>query len=149
MTTAHLDIDLDGPDVNVTVDMPSIDFGVPGLTGPRGATGHDIVFVVFGPVSVRTGTVGFYPRVNGEITRVTAALSNQLSGTTRPDVNINGVSIFTTQANRPLLASVGRHFDDAGVIEAGTFTDTDYITCDVDAVGTGATDLIVTVEYTS
>jgi hypothetical protein len=148
-----LEIDLDTTEVIVTrdqtdlaldVDSPTVDIGIPGL---RGATGHQIVFGTQGPVSVKTGTVGYYPRVPGRIIRVTAAVTNQISGTTRVDVNVTGTTVFTNQAHRPTLASTGRQFDDADTIDAPVFAATDYFTADVDTVGLGTTDLIVTVDY--
>jgi len=147
MTVTHLDIDLDGGTVEVAVEMPSVDFGVPGITGPRGPAGHQIVFGMFGPVTPKVGTLGFYPRIDGTITRVTAAVSAQTSGATRVDVNVGNVTVFTNQANRPNLNSTGRHFDDADAVDDPAFTEFDFITCDVDTAGVGAVDLIVTVEY--
>jgi hypothetical protein len=117
------------------------------VAGPRGATGHQVQFGSFGVVVTKVGTVGFYPRVAGRIVRVTAAVTTQTAGSTRVDINVNGVTVFTDQTHRPNLAGTGRHFDDADSIDAPTFGATDYITCDIDAVGTGVTDLIVTVDY--
>lgn len=156
MTTTHLDIDYqtldidvvsDAVDLDIEVATPALDLGVPGLTGPQGKTGHQMVWVMFGPVVPKIGTVGFYPRIPGTITRVTAAVSQQASGTTRPNIKISGTTVFTNPANRPTLNGVGRHYDDADAVDAGAFTATDYLTCDVDTVGTGTEDLIVTVEY--
>lgn len=142
---AEIEVDLDYGTVQVTVDSPGVEFGVPGLTGKAGRS--PIVFGTAGPVIPKVGTFGFWPRVNGKITRVTAAVTTQTSGVTIPDVNISGATIFTNQAHRPTLSGVGRHFDDADAIDAGVFTATDYISCDIDQVGVGVTDLIVTVDY--
>lgn len=134
------------PEIELDIDVssPSLTIGVPGQRGPAG---HQMVFVMFGPVIPKVGTVGFYPRINGRITRVTGALTDQAAGTTRPDVNISNTTVFTDPAHRPNLNSTGRHFDDADLIDDGVFTPTDFVTCDVDVAGTGAVDLIVTVEY--
>ena len=126
---------------------PPIDVIETGPQGPPGQTGHVMVFGTQGPVTAKTGTVGFMPRVNGLITRVTAAVSDQISGATRPDVNVNGTTIFTNQAHRPNLAGIGRHFDDADAIDAPAFTATSYFTADIDVAGNGTKDLIVTVDY--
>lgn len=126
---------------------PPIEVIETGPSGPPGQTGWQICFGTQGPVTSKIGTVGFFPRVNGMITKVTAAVSDQISGATRPDVNVNGTTIFTNQAHRPNLASVGRHFDDADVIDAPAFTATQYLTADVDVAGNGTKDLIITVDY--
>lgn len=148
MTTPVIDVDFAVPSTTVSAGMPAVDVAIPGLTGPAGTSKRQVLFGTKGPVvGAAVGTIPFYPRVNGTITRVTAAVSGQTSGATRPDVNINGVSIYTDQAQRPNLASTGQHFDDGGTIGAGTFTDTQAITVDRDSTGVGTTDLIVTVEY--
>jgi hypothetical protein len=153
MTTMHIDIDLDestvevvktDTELDISVDSPSVDIGVPGL---RGATGYQIVFGAKGPVFPGIGTFPFYPRIDGRIVRVTASCATQTSGATVVDVNIDDVSIYTDQSQRPALAGTGRHFDDGGTIGAGAFTATQAITVDRDSAGVGATDLLVTVDY--
>lgn len=37
----HIDIDIASLDSTITVEMPSVEFGVPGLPGPPGADGMD------------------------------------------------------------------------------------------------------------
>lgn len=157
MTTGHLDVDLGTntlevlagtPEADVATGTPGIDVGVPGLTGPRGPA---ILFVLFGNAGdvppPAPGQIPFYPRVAGFIIRVTAALSHQTSGATILDVNISGVSIYNDPLQRPILDQVGQHFVDANAIFNAQFDENDYITVDRDAVGTGAKNLIVTVEY--
>lgn len=133
-----------GREVEVSAPQPTIDLTVPGQRGP---TGHQMVFVMFGAVVPKEGTVGFYPRIPGRIVRVTGALTDQASGATRPNIKISGTTVFTNPANRPNLNGTGRHFSDAADVEAGVFGEFDYMTCSVDSAGTGAQDLIVTVEY--
>lgn len=139
-------VDVSRPAIELDIDVasPSLTIGVPGQRGP---TGHQMVFGMYGTVVPKIGSVGFWPRIAGRVVRVTAAVTTQASGATRPDVNIDGATVFTDQSHRPNLNSTGRHFDDADLVDAGSFTATDYITCDVDTAGVGATDLIVTVEY--
>jgi len=65
-------------------------------------------------------------------------------GPTLVDVNKNGTTIYTSQANRPSLA-----WDDAngwaisGAPDVTTFVAGDIITIDIDQIATGAADLIV------
>lgn len=60
------------------------------------------------------------------------------------DINKNGVTIFATQANRPTLA-----YNDAngwavsGLPEVTSFALGDLITIDIDAIATGAADLLI------
>jgi len=69
-----------------------------------------------------------------------------VTGTTIVDINKNGTTIFTTQANRPQLA-----YDDAdGVAKSGTpditdLAENDVITVDIDSVATDAKDLRVVI----
>ena len=68
------------------------------------------------------------------------------SGSTTVDVNKNGTSIFTTQANRPSLA-----YDDAdrravsGAPDVSDLAEGDIVSVDVDQVAVGAADLSVIV----
>jgi len=68
------------------------------------------------------------------------------AGSTIVDVNKNGVTIFTVQANRPTLA-----WNDAdGVAKSGdpdvtTLAENDVLTVDIDQVATGAEDLSVVI----
>ena len=63
------------------------------------------------------------------------------------DVNKNGVTIFTTQANRPQIAS-GGHADDSGTPNVVNLAAGDRISVDVDQVGStipGGNDLLVVI----
>lgn len=147
-TIPQIDVDFAIPTAVVEAGMPQADVAIPGIPGPPGTTKQTINFGALGPFSgSQQGRVPFYPRINGVITRVTAAVDAQTSGATRPDVNIDGVSIYTDQTQRPNLNGTGRHFDDGGTIGAGAFTATQPITVDRDSSGVGSEGLIVTVEY--
>ena len=63
------------------------------------------------------------------------------------DVNKNGTTIFTTQANRPAIAS-GGHSDDSGTPNITALAEGDRLSIDVDLVGSttpGGNDLLVVV----
>ena len=63
------------------------------------------------------------------------------------DINKNGTTIFTTQANRPQVA-IGEHFDESGTPNITSLTKGNRVSVDVDQVGStvkGGNDLIVTV----
>lgn len=60
------------------------------------------------------------------------------------DVNVDGTTIFTTQGNRPTIA-VGAHTGYSTSIDAPTWDVDEYITADIDQVGssTAGSDLVV------
>ena len=63
------------------------------------------------------------------------------------DVNKNGTTIFTTQANRPAIPS-GGHADDSGAPNVTSLAEGDRLSVDVDQVGSttpGDNDLLVTI----
>lgn len=63
------------------------------------------------------------------------------------DVNKNGTTIFTTQANRPTIAAAGTTSGKITNMDVTTLADGDYLSVDVDQVGSGVagSDLVVTV----
>lgn len=65
------------------------------------------------------------------------------------DVNKNGVTIFTTQANRPEIVIDG-HADDSGTPDITSLTEGDYLSWDIDQIGstiTGGNPVLVTVIF--
>lgn len=68
------------------------------------------------------------------------------SGSVTVDVNKNEETIFTTQSNRPSIPSGGGFVDESGTPEVVLLTTGDYLTVDIDSVGTGSpADLVVSV----
>jgi hypothetical protein len=85
-------------------------------------------------VGVTVGTLRYYVEedCHVELVRVSAGLPPTGSALT-VDVNLNGVTMFTTQANRPKLnpgQNTSTATPDVTLIPAGS-----YLTLDVDAVG--------------
>lgn len=69
------------------------------------------------------------------------------AGSTIIDVHLNGVTIFTVQGNRPILA----WNDPDGVAKSGvpdviSLAENDVLTADIDQVATGAEDLVVVID---
>jgi len=62
------------------------------------------------------------------------------------DVHKNGVTIFTTQANRPQIAA-GSYTGSTVTFDVTTLADGEYLTLEIDQVGTGTVgaDLVATV----
>ena len=61
------------------------------------------------------------------------------------DINKNGTTIFTTQANRPQI-SIGATTGDSGTPDVTDLTETDKITIDVDQIGSTISGSDLTVE---
>ena len=123
----------------ITAD--GITAGVPGF----------VTFGVEGALATGTGTQRWYAPYDLDITRATLALGTvSSSGNVEVDVHRDGTTIFTTQTLRPICAS-SSNFDASGAPNGTTAMtkDTNYLTIDWDAIGTGAADATVTVEFIS
>lgn len=109
------------------------------------------MFRYLGKVKVETSVDGAWvaPRAC-TITRVTIhRLTAGTSGSTTVDVNLNGTTIFTTQANRPVVTSAAgdNAVDTSGTINVTAVAQDDYIQMDIDTVEGGSpVDLSVVVE---
>lgn len=104
------------------------------------------------PGTLADATVGkarWYLNRNIEIMRVDLSVGTApAGGPVTVDVNLNGTTIFTTQANRPSVAAAG--FSDLNNIpDVVNGTAGDYLTADVDVAGTTTpgTDAVITVWY--
>lgn len=91
-----------------------------------------------GVLSVQTGKSRFYADFGFRIIQVRASVNTAPTGASLiVDVNKNGTTIFTTQANRPTIAASG--FTDTGTPDIdGDERDIDpgdYIQIDIDQVG--------------
>lgn len=91
-----------------------------------------------GTVATGVGTKRWYNDTGQTLTirsvRVTADTAPTGSAITI-DVNKNGTTIFTTQANRPTIAATGHTSGKVTNMDVTTLADGDYVTFDVDAVG--------------
>lgn len=104
-----------------------------------------------GILSVRSGVTRWYN--DSGHTRTLVSIRIQLdvtssSGTVTVDVNKNGTTVFTTQANRPTLAAGATIGSKVTAIDVTSWADGDYLTFDVDGAGTGAQGLLVLVVFT-
>lgn len=108
------------------------------------------VFTVPGTLSVGTGRAKFY--IPGPITlgNVRASVGTAPTGADITiDVNKNGTTVFTTQTNRPKIFA-GQTLVSTSTPNITEFTTGDYITVDVDAIGSlnPGSDLTVQIEFT-
>ena len=99
-----------------------------------------------GVLGTKTGSMRWYPPYDITLTDVTIMVGTAPTGATLiVDVNKNGTTIFTTQANRPTIAISGFH-DVSGTPDVTTLLkDTDYLTWDIDQIGSvvPGSDLVV------
>lgn len=104
-------------------------------------------FAVSGSLSVQTGRSRIYLEGNYTVESVRAAVNTAPTGAAViVDVNKNGVTLYTTQANRPSIAAAANSAT-GNSPAITTFAAGDYLTVDVDQVGstTPGSDLTVTV----
>jgi hypothetical protein len=104
-------------------------------------------FSVAGALTVRTGTHRIYLEGNYVIETVRAAVGTAPVGSAViVDVNKNGTTIYTTQGNRPQIAAASNSATGNSPAVA-TFAAGDYLTVDIDAVGStvAGADLVVVV----
>lgn len=105
-------------------------------------------FSVSGAVATATGAHRLYVEGNYTIVSVRASVGTAPTGASLiVDVNKNGTTIFTTQSNRPTIAASG-NTDLADAIEVSSLASGDYLTVDVDQVGStvAGANLTVTVQ---
>jgi hypothetical protein len=100
-----------------------------------------------GTVATGTGAARFYNKLGRTLTlhKAWASVGTAPTGASLiVDVNKNGTTIFTTQANRPTIA-ISTNFDESGAPDVTTWADGDYITFDVDQIGStvAGSDLVV------
>lgn len=109
----------------------------------------EMAFYFSGALTVKTG-VGRYPVfVSGTIVGIRAMINTAPTGASViVDVNKNGTTTYSTQANRPTIA-VSANSVNATLPNTTTFSAGDYITVDVDQIGStvAGSDLVVVVRY--
>jgi len=109
-----------------------------------------IPYSVSGTLAVGSGTSRLFFGQDVTIRRIHASVGTAPTGASIIiDVNKNGTTIFTTQANRPTIA-VSTFYDISNLPDVTSVSSTDYLTIDVDQVGStvkGA-DLVVLIDYT-
>lgn len=101
----------------------------------NGIIPSDVVFTI--PSTLTTGAkpVRIYIENLRTIANVVASVSTAPTGASVIfDVNKNGTTIFTTQANRPTITA-SSHFDAISIPAVTSIGNGDYLTIDVDQVG--------------
>ena len=119
------------------------------ITGGGGSGLGLLPFQVPGALATQTGVAQVPVPATATIGDVTARAATQPTGASiKVDVNKNGTTIFTTQANRPTIAvstnASGQAVPDITSLAAG-----DYLTVDIDQVGStiAGSDLVVVIRF--
>jgi len=118
-----------------TTSAAVFNFTVPqGIQGPA-SSAYVPMFSKQGPLSVATGTHRYYVESAATITKVRIATGTAPTGASLiVDVNKNGTTIYTTQANRPAITA-GTNTATGNTIDVTGLVAGDYITVDIDQVG--------------
>lgn len=109
---------------------------------------HGICFILKGEATVGAKKTQALIPCSLTISKVIAYSDEAPTGASLiVDINKNGVTIFTTQANRPQIA-ISEHYDESGTPNITSLVKGNRVSLDVDQVGStikGGSDLMVTV----
>ena len=125
--------------MEVLTPLPTevIEVWVPGLPGPPGLTIERIDAGINGNLQIGVGRHKFYLGGGGTYVLDSVAVSIGTAPTGQPaiiDINFNGISIYTTQANRPTIA-IGANLATIAAHQVVTFASGGYFGFDVDQIG--------------
>lgn len=115
---------------------------------PFGGPKRIAMLKVPGTLAVAAGTTRIYNDTGATwtISSIRATVETApTGGTVVVDVNKNGTTLFTTQANRPTIASAGLTSGKVTNADVTTVADGDYLTVDVDTTTSPAADLTVSI----
>lgn len=112
---------------------------------------REAIFTFSGALFVQNGAIRVYNKFGSTLTiqKVFVSVNTAPTGAAIVvDVNLNGTTIFTTQANRPQIAD-GTNTGESSSMDVASFADGDYLQADVDQIGStvAGADLTVQVIY--
>lgn len=94
-----------------------------------------VTFSQSGVLTTGTGAFRWYSKGAYTIVEARATVTTQPTGASiLVDVNKNGTTIFTTQSGRPTVA-VSTNTDLSATPDVATLADGDYLTVDIDQIG--------------
>lgn len=135
----------------MTIEAEEVDAQGIEVTLTAGSAGNLIAtFSKAGALTVGSGTGRFLMPSAGTIVKVEAAINTApLGADLLIDVNKNGTTIFTTQADRPVIHDGQNRSAPPTSPDVAGFLDQDYFTVDIDQVGsvTSGADLVVNITY--
>ena len=135
-----------GPQGSTGPQGPTGATGPTGPTGPTGATGatgaaatnptYTVTYSITDLLAVASGTKHLYIEQSTTIISVRAHAATAPTGAALIfDINKNGTTIFTTQANRPQIAAGSNASGAVTNMDVTSLAAGDYLTVDVDQVG--------------
>lgn len=128
----------------VYYDSAWIEFGGPGAQGPAGTMVQ--LFTIPGVVTTGAGKGRYYAPTTMVISNVRAYVDTAPVGADLIiDVNRNGTTIFTTQANRPRITA-GNNYDASSTPDVTGLVTGDYVTIDVDQIGSTVAGSYLTIQ---
>ena len=102
---------------------------------PNSVVPSDAVFTIPGDLTTGAKNVRFYFESTRTIANIVTSVGTAPTGASAIfDVNKNGTTIFSTQANRPTIAA-GGFYDGSSVPDVTSIAPGDYLTIDVDQIG--------------
>lgn len=112
---------------------------------------REAVFTYAGALIVQTGAIRIYNKFGTTLTLQSVFIAVNTAPTGASiivDVNKNGTTIFTTQANRPAIAA-SANTGSSSTLDVTSFADGDYLQADIDQIGStiAGADLTVHVLY--
>jgi hypothetical protein len=135
---------------DATVDIADNGDGTLDLSAPGGSSGPKSAIFYVAVVAVGTGAL----RLHNDTGATWTLLSIRAEVVTAPsggsvvvDVNKNGTTVFTTQANRPTITTGNTTSGKVTSMDVTSVADGDYLTVDVDTATSPAARLQVTVVY--
>jgi len=108
-----------------------------------------VTFVKSGNLATGTGTFRFYAQYALTLKEMEISVATAPTGAAiLADLNKNGTTVFSTQSNRPTVAVSG-NVGTTTTFNTTTLADGDYLTVDIDQVGSTVTgaDLVVVIRY--
>lgn len=119
------------------------------VNGPLGEVERYFTLTIAGDLTVDPGVLRVYNLTGASLTisKVHIAVDTAPTGAAiLVDVNENGTTIFTNQANRPTIAISG-FTGDTTTIDAATWEDGNHLQADVDQIGStiAGSDLTITI----
>jgi len=124
-------------------DVATKGYGEANWGAGSGSDVQDVEVTANGPYRVGTQIDGrHYNRTGRTLTIIDVTMFREIAGTsgsTTIDVNIDGTTIYTTQANRPTVAySEGDDaIDQGGTPDVTSWPDDSYLTVDIDEIEAG------------
>lgn len=119
---------------------------VTNIRGADGDAGPGFLWLASpGPLFQVIGRTRAYLPAAGTITNIHASCGTPTDdGDVIVDVNLNGTTVFTTQANRPAIGTTGLAASNTPDVSA--FDEGDYLTFDIDDPGSLAGDLVLRID---